>query len=138
MIRAWLLLASLILAHSAAAETALGSASDRASHGGALRHLFLSNGVDADVFVLERREPKSSLPTDLRYPLMIFFGYFNNSDIYRLITQGNVLANAKAVGFRGVAWQGKGALLSGYGGWWMYDLSGSELPRCDRHKRLCY
>lgn len=87
-----------------------------------LERVFLSSGVNTDVFT---REPGS---TEL-----ILFGYMNKAIVYKLITEGMILVRAKELGFKKVQFRDKVA-----NGAWFFDLSKpGPPPQCDIVRRLC-
>ena len=63
---------------------------------------------------------------------LIVFGYMSKALVYHAITRLDVLSEAKRSGFTRVEFAQKGS-----GGNYVYDLTGSTLPRCDVSERLC-
>ncbi len=104
----------------------------RAAYAGTLQRFLLSRGLDFQVMAPETPNPKDKAEKSRRYPQLIVFGPFNNPFVYKLITETEILKDAKAVGFNMVQFYSK----YGGGGWW-WDISGIALPQCDINKRLC-
>jgi hypothetical protein len=104
------------------------SAGGRAAYAAHLQRFLLSRGLDFQAGAYER----PAKPNRNTYPELLVFAPLDNALVYKLITETNVLGNAKTVGFNLVDFQDS---LSG-GHWW-WDISGTALPQCDRAKRLC-
>ena len=111
-------------------RAALGASAPRAIYGEQLRRFLLANGVSVQVMWPER--PGAALdPYQKAFPRLILFGRLTDSLAFQILTEGDVLANAKAAGFAMVE-----IAIPGRGSRW-YDLTGADLPTCDIHKRLC-
>ena len=104
----------------------------RAAYAGTLQRFLLSRGLDFQVMAPETPNSKDKAEKLRRYPQLIVFGPLNNPFVYKLITETEILKDAKAVGFNMVQFYSK----YGGGGWW-WDISGIALPQCDINKRLC-
>lgn len=114
-----------------------GSPQRRAELADELQRMFLSNGINLDVFRPENlsQDNKTHVPFK-KYPKLIIFGYLRKSDIYLILTKAHVLEHARERGFKGVEFYST-ASLSGDGGFWFWDLSGPAIPQCAVNNRLC-
>jgi hypothetical protein len=105
----------------------------RADYADRLRRSFLSIGLSMSVMSWET-QPKSEIRLDSlkRYPKLVIFGYLDDSAVYRIMTEGGVLKNARAIGYSGIEFMTKGP-----GGRWLYDITGTEPHPCDISRRVC-
>ena len=96
-------------------------ASGREVYRADLERAFLSNGVNANVFLLEKT-------STLQLWLLL-----DRASVFKLITEGNILEKAKTLGFKKVDFWDKGDE-----GHWIFDLSKpGPPPQCDVMHRLC-
>jgi hypothetical protein len=63
---------------------------------------------------------------------LTFWGFISKAVVYQLITDGRILENAKARGFRKIDFDDRGE-----DGQWIFDLTGAVLPACDNARRVC-
>jgi len=126
--------AFLLLTVPAGAQTTGSTGPAVATRAGlaiSFQRTYLSNGFDMSVMAQEKPIAAGG-DAFKQWPRLVFFGWQGQSLVYTAVTDGNVLAQAKAAGFKGVEFFDKGR-----NGRWFFDVSGPDLPRCDVMKRLC-
>jgi hypothetical protein len=84
-----------------------------------LEKALLKDGVDAELYI--------------DTGALVVWTWLSRATVYHLITEGKVLDQAKAVGFRSVRFWDKGSE-----GMWTYALTGDIIPHCDIANRLCH
>jgi hypothetical protein len=65
-----------------------------------------------------------------KLPQLVLFGYMNRASVYRIITNTDLIRQARGAGFQSLHMWGKGE-----GGHWIFDLSGTG-SACSRD--LCF
>jgi hypothetical protein len=97
------------------------SLDDRRRFRADIEKAFLSHGITMDLF--------ASGPNETT---LTFWGFISKAVVYQLITDGRILENAKARGFRKIDFDDRGE-----DGQWIFDLTGAVLPACDNARRVC-
>ena len=103
-----------------------------------LKQAFASQSAPTHAELYSQRIERSFLESGISMSVwkkgesLIIFGYMSKALVYQTITRLGVLKDAKAAGFKRVIFSPKGS-----GGDYVYDLSGGELPRCDKVGKLC-
>lgn len=111
---------------------AQASAQQRSAYANSLEKVFLKTGVDATVMSTEKKDGPAAPGSAKEYPRIIIWAYMGKPFVYQMISQTEVLKTAQSLGFKVVDFWDKGA-----GGHWFYDVSGTEVPRCDTNRGLC-
>jgi hypothetical protein len=109
-------------------------AANRSAYATALSRALLSMGFDFQVMTPEK--PTSKGENAKHYPRLIIFGVLNRPLVFQMAGEGEVLKNAKALGFNMVEFAGRSA-FGGFDGRYFFELTGSELPAYDSSRRVC-
>lgn len=110
------------------------SPANRVDYALQIERSFLKAGQNMSVMAPEAPDKASAVAeSPLDYPQLILFAYFDRPFVYKTVAETEILATARALGFKTVDFFSRNA------GHWIFDVSGKgPLPRCDRVKRLCY
>jgi hypothetical protein len=91
-----------------------------------LQRAVLEAGGSLDVMVYDH--PAVGNP-----PTLLFFGHFSKAFVFQAVRTGQLLRSAKNLQFKSVAFFDRGP-----DGLYVFDLTGSEVPRCARFDRVCW
>jgi hypothetical protein len=124
------LLAAAVLLTTTTTELFAASDEERTRFAALLERTYLSSGVSVTVMAMDR-ESEGMLLRTIPMPTLLLHGVWTKASVFLAASEHDFLNAAKILGFRSVVF------YDSIEGFYTFDLSGAQLPRCANYARVC-